>query len=46
MLVAQPILGKGCFWRVGNGASICVLKDCWLPNHPTKKILFQPEEEI
>ena len=35
-----------CFWRVGNGASISVLKDCWLPNHPTKKILFQPKEEI
>ena len=46
LLVAQPILKKGCFWRVGNGASIRVLKDCWLPNHPTKKILIQPEEEI
>ena len=32
LLVAQPILKKGCCWRVGNGASIRVLKDCWLPN--------------
>ena len=32
---------------MGNGATIRVLKDCWLPNHPKKKkILFQPEEEI
>ena len=46
MLAAQPILKKGCYWRVGNGASIWVLKDCWLPNQPIKKILFQPKEEI
>ena len=46
MLAAQPILRKGCCWRVGNGASIRVLQDCWLPNHPTKKIFFQSEEEI
>ena len=46
LIVAQLILRKGCFWRVGNCASINVLKDCWLPNQPTKKVLFQPEEEI
>ena len=46
LIAAQPILKKGCFWRVGNGVSILVLKDCWLPDHPTKKILFQPKEEI
>ena len=32
LIVAQPLLRKGCYWRVGNGASIRVLKDCWLPN--------------
>ena len=37
LIAAQPILMKGCYWRVGNGASIRVLKDCWLPNQPTKK---------
>ena len=31
---------------MGNGASIYVLKDCWLPNQPIKRVLFQPEEEI
>ena len=46
LLAAQPILRKGCYWRVGNGASIHVLKDCWLPNQPARKILFQPEEDI
>ena len=46
LIVAQPILRKGLFWRIGNGASIRVLKDCQLPNQPTKEILFQPEEEI
>ena len=44
--MAQPILKEGCYWRVRNGASIWVLKDCWLPNQPTKKILFQLEKEI
>ena len=40
LIAAQPILKKGCYWRVGNGASIRVLKDCWLPNQPTKKKFF------
>ena len=31
---------------MANGASIYVLKDCWLLNQPTKRVLFQPEEEI
>ena len=46
MIAAQPILKKKCYWRMGNGASIRVLKDCWLPNQPTKKTRFQPKEEI
>ena len=46
LLAAQPVLRSWCYWRVGNGASIHVLKDCWLPNQPTRKILFQPEEDI
>ncbi|XP_075670123.1 uncharacterized protein LOC142639871 [Castanea sativa] len=46
LLAAQPILKKGRCWRVGNGASIQVLKDYWPPNQPTKKVLFQPEDEI
>ena len=42
LLAAQPILKKGCCWRVGNGASIRVLQDCWLPSQPTHKVLIQP----
>ena len=25
---------------MGNGASIRVLRDAWIPNHPTKKVLY------
>ena len=35
LLAAQPILRKGGCWRVGNGSSIRVTKDSWIPNHPT-----------
>ena len=43
-LAAQPILRKGCYWRVGTGSSIRVLTDKWLPCHPTNKILVPPHE--
>ena len=39
LIAAQPILRKGCCWRVGSGSSIRVLSDKWLPYHPTNKIL-------
>ena len=38
-MAAKPILQRGSCWRVGNGASIRVLGDMWIPNHPTKKVL-------
>ena len=44
LLAAQPILRKGCCWRVGTGSSIRVLSDKWLPCHPTNKIIVQPDE--
>ena len=31
ILVAQPIIRQGMRWQVGNGQSICVWKDKWLP---------------
>ena len=31
--------------RVGDGASIRVMTDNWIPDHPTKKILFHPVKE-
>ena len=45
LLAAQLILRKGCCWRVGNGTSIWVLSDKWIPCHPTNKILISPNDE-
>ena len=45
IIAAQPILKKGCCWRVGDGSGIRVLKDKWIPNHPTNRVLHPPEEE-
>lgn len=43
-MTALPILKSGHCWRVGNGSSICVLRDKWIPNHPTNKILHPVNE--
>ena len=45
ILAAQPILKKGSCWRVGDGSEIRVLKDKWIPNYPTNKVLHPPVEE-
>ena len=45
ILAAQPILKKGSCWRVGDGSEIRVLKDKWIPNYPTNKVLYPPVEE-
>ena len=42
LLEAQHVLKKGCCWRVGDGSSIRVLHDKWIPNHPTNQILHPP----
>ena len=42
ILAAQPILRKGGCWRVGNGSSIQVTMDSWIPNHPTHRVLHPP----
>ncbi|XP_023906045.1 uncharacterized protein LOC112017822 [Quercus suber] len=39
LMAAQPIIQAGHCWRVGNGLSINALKDRWLPNFPTNKVL-------
>ena len=39
MMAALPILRSGCCWRVGNGESIDVTKDKWIPNYPSNKLL-------
>nr|XP_023924674.1 uncharacterized protein LOC112036081 [Quercus suber] len=45
IMAAQPVLKKGCCWMVGDGTSIQVMFDSWIPNHPTNKILIHPVEE-
>ena len=39
ILVAKPIIQRGSCWRAGNEASIWVLRDVWIPNHLTNKVL-------
>ena len=45
LMAAQPILKKGCCWRVGDGATIKVMADKWIPNHVTNRVLHPPVEE-
>ena len=45
IMVAQLILKKGSCWRVGDGSRIRVLKDKWIPNHPTNRVLHPPGDE-
>ena len=45
IMVAQSILKNGCCLRVGNGYSIRVHEDRWIPNHPTNKIVYLASEE-
>nr|XP_023882199.1 uncharacterized protein LOC111994541 [Quercus suber] len=40
LLAAQPLLKKGSCWRVGNGNSIRIMQDKWIPNHPTNQVLL------
>ena len=44
LLAAQPLLKKGSCWRVGNGTSIRILHEKWIPNHPSNQVLQQPPE--
>ena len=44
LMAAQPILQSDHCWRVGNETSINALKDWWLPNFPTNKILNSVKE--
>ncbi|XP_075645269.1 putative mitochondrial protein AtMg00310 [Castanea sativa] len=45
IMAAQPVLKKGCYWRVGDGSSIRVMTERWIPYHPTNKILVHPVKE-
>lgn len=34
ILGIRDILKKGCLWSVGNGSSINIWEDRWIPDHP------------
>ena len=38
-MAALPILKAGYCGRVGNGSSISVMGEKWIPNYPTNKVL-------
>ena len=41
LLAAKNILKKGCCWRVGDGRSIWVMQDKWIPNYHTNQVLHR-----
>ena len=45
-MAAFPILKFGCCWRVGNGHSIGILGDKWIPNYPINAPLNLVEDEV
>ena len=45
-MAAFPTLKAGCWWRVGNGHSIQILGDKWIPNYPTNAPLNLVEDEV
>ena len=44
LMAAQPILQSDHCCRVGNGNSVNALKDRWIPNFPTNRILNPVQE--
>ena len=46
IVAALLILKVGCCWRVGNGHSIRVSGDKWIPNYPTNAPLLPLRKEV
>ena len=44
IMAAMAILRSGSGWRVGNGESIKVLADKWIPNYPSNRVLHPVHE--
>ena len=44
IMSAMPILRSRSCWRVGNGESIKVLMDKWIPNYPSNRVLHLVQE--
>ena len=39
---ALPVVQAGCWWQVGNGTSICIWTDRWLPRPSTFQVISPP----
>ena len=39
---ALPVVKAGCWWQVGNGTSICIWTDRWLPRPSTFQVISPP----
>jgi hypothetical protein len=40
---AKELLSQGLIWRVGDGKSIKIWEDCWLPTPHTNKVQTCPQ---
>ena len=46
ILATKEILERGHCWKVGDRSTIWVIKDRWIPKHPTNKVIHMvPDEE-
>ena len=43
ILKGRYVIEKGLQWRVGNGASIRIYQDDWLPNPHSRKVISPPD---
>lgn len=43
IMAAKLVLQRESCWRVGNEAAIQILKDVWIPNHPTDRVLHSSQ---
>lgn len=44
-MAAMPILKSRCCWRVGDGLTIRVHSDRWIPNHPAHRLLSPANDD-
>lgn len=46
LMWGRNLLKEGVQWRIGNGESVRIYEDNWIPNHPNLKILSTPRFPI
>lgn len=42
ILSARDVVRKGLVWQVGNGQSVCIREDKWLPGQICKSVMIPP----